>query len=107
LFGSFDTQWELMPALDEACRECRDLNACSLNLTKCPMNGILLFHQRIMTSNRALTNALHTIDKLDIDRVASQHGGVISSKEDVKAIIRHLRALKNVGIDCLLSGEYL
>ena len=107
LFGSFDTQWELMPALDEACRECRDLRACSLKLPRCCIDGVVKFHQRIMTSNRALNNALNTIEKLDIDRIASQHGGVFSPKEDVKAIIRHLRAVKNVGIDCLMSGELI
>ncbi|NLB37259.1 MAG: hypothetical protein GX824_08200 [Clostridiales bacterium] len=78
-----------------------------MNLAQCPINGIAEFHKRTMTSNRALENALNTIDMLDIEIVASQHGGIISTKEDVKAIIRHLRAIKNVGIDCLLSGELL
>lgn len=107
LFGSFDTRWELILELDEACRECRDLNECSLNLKKCPISGIEEFHQRIMTSNRALKNALNTIEKLDVDRIAPQHGRVIASKEDVIAIIRHLRDIKNVGIDCLLSGDFI
>lgn len=60
-----------------------------------------------MTSNRALKNALNTIEKLDVDRIAPQHGRVIASKEDVIAIIRHLRDIKNVGIDCLLSGDFI
>ncbi len=107
LFGSFDTQWTLMLELDEACRECQDPKECSLDLTKCPVNGIVMFHQKVMTSNRALANTLNTIEKLDIDRIAPQHGGVISTKEDAKAIIRHLRAIKNVGIDYLLSGEFI
>jgi flavorubredoxin len=107
LFGSFDTQWELILALNEACRKCRDLNTCSLNLKKCPISGITKFHQRIMTSNRALKNTLNTIEKLDIDTIAPQHGSIISAKEDVIAIIRHLRAIKNVGIDCLLSGDFI
>lgn len=107
LFGSFDVQWELMLELDEACRECLNLKKCYSNLTKCPVNGIVKFHQIIMTSNRALANTLNTIEKLDIDRIASQHGSVISTKEDVKTIIRHLRAIENVGIDCLLSGEFI
>lgn len=107
LFGSFDIQWALMLELDEACKECQDLNECSLSLTKCPVNGIAKFHQRIMTSNHALANSLGTIEKLDIDRIAPQHGSIISSKEDVKVIIRHLRTIRNVGIDCLLSGEFI
>lgn len=105
LFGSFDSQWTLLLELDEACRECRDLEECRNNPGKCPVNGIVRFHQRIMTSNRALANSLDTIEKLDIDRIASQHGSVISTRDDVKAIIRHLRAIDNVGIDYMLSGE--
>ncbi len=105
LFGSFDSQWMLLLELDEACRQCRDLKECRNNLSKCPVNGIVRFHQRIMTSNRALASSLDTIEKLDIDRIASQHGSVISTRDDVKAIIRHLRAIDNVGIDYLLSGE--
>jgi len=105
LFGSFDTKWELLLELYDACRECRDLNACPLNLTKCAVTGIVRFHQTIMTSNRALANSLNTIENLNIDRIAPQHGSIISTKEDVKAIIRHLRAVKNIGIDYLLSGE--
>lgn len=107
LFGSFDARWTLMLELGEACSECRDLKKCSSNLTKCPVKGIVKFHQIIMTSNSALSNALNTIEKLDIERIASQHGNVISTKEDVKTIIRHLRSIENVGIDCLLSGEVI
>jgi len=107
LFGSFDTRWKLMLELDKACIECRDLKECSSNLAKCPVYGITKFHQRIMTSNRALANTLNTIEKLDVDRIAPQHGSVISTKEYVKVITQHLRAIKNVGIDCLLSGEFI
>jgi len=103
LFGSFDYHWTLMFKLDDACRECRDLNECTLKLEKCPIKGIINFHQRIMTSTRALAHALDTVEKLDIDKVASQHGSIISSKDDVKAVIRHLRAVKNIGIDYVLS----
>ena len=105
LFGSFDAQWTLLLELDETCRNCRDINECSSITTICPVKGIVKFHQRIMTSNRALTNTLNIIEKLDIDRIASQHASIISTKEDVESIIRHLRAIKNVGIDYLLSGE--
>lgn len=107
LFGSFDTQWTLMLELDEACRECQDLDACSRDLTKCPINGIVKFHQRIMTSSRALANTLNTIEKLDIDRIAPQHGSIIFKKEDIKAMTRHLRAINNVGIDFVLSEEFI
>lgn len=105
LFGSFGTQWTLMLELDKACKECRDLKNCPAGLEKCPVKGIVKFHQIIMTSNRALSNTLDTIEKLDIERIASQHGSVISTKEDAKTIIRHLRSIENIGIDRLLPGE--
>jgi flavorubredoxin len=107
LFGSFDSRWTLMLKLDEDCKLCHDLNKCCLNATDCSIDGIVKFHQRIMTSNRALANTLNIIEKLDVDRIAPQHGSVISTKDDVKVIIRHLREIENVGIDCLLSGEYI
>jgi flavorubredoxin len=62
------------------------------------------FHQKIMTSNRAFMAALDTVERLNIDRIAPQHGSVISTKDDIKTVIRHLRAIENVGIDYLLSG---
>ncbi|NLN56315.1 MAG: MBL fold metallo-hydrolase [Clostridiales bacterium] len=107
LFGSFDTRWKLTLDLDESCRECNDLDKCPLSSNKCPLSGIVKFHQRIMTSNRALENTLNIVEKLDIDRIAPQHGSIIASKEDVNAIIRLLRKVKNVGIDYFLSEEYI
>lgn len=105
IFGSFENQWALMLDLQDECRECRDLNICKINLLKCPIKGIVDFHRRIMTSNRALIYSLNTIDSLEIERIAPQHGSIISNKEDVKAIIRHLHAVKDVGIDCFLSED--
>lgn len=58
-----------------------------------------------MPSNRALSYALDIIETLDIERIAPQHGGVVSSKRDIKALIQHLRAIKNVGIDKWLAEE--
>ena len=96
LFGSFDTRWSLILDLKEACWECLNTKECGVNQTRCSVIGIVNFHKRIMTSNRALENALNTVEKLDIDRIAPQHGSVISGEDDVKAIIRHLRTIGNV-----------
>lgn len=103
LFGSFDINWKLGLELDEACRNCIDTDVCSVNLTKCPIKGIAEFHRRIMPSNKALKYSLDLIESLDINIVAPQHGSIITSKDDVKAVIRHLRSIENVGIDFLLS----
>lgn len=105
LFGSFDTQWTLMLHLDDACRECINFDDCYKDLSKCPIRSVVKFHKIIMTSNRALTNSLRTIERLDIDRIAPQHGSIIADKADIPIIINHLKAIKNVGIDNLLSEE--
>ncbi len=105
IFGSFDNQWTLMLELDKACRECRDLKNCKSSLQVCPLEGVVNFHKKIMPSNRALEYTLDIIEKLEINKIAPQHGSIISSKEDIDGIIRHLRQIKNVGIDYILSEE--
>lgn len=105
LFGSFDSRWKLMLELDESCKTCGNTYECYRGFPKCPINGIVRFHQRIMTSNRALAHSLNIIENLDIDRIAPQHGSIIPTKESIKTVIGHLRALKNVGIDSLSSEK--
>lgn len=105
LFGSFDNQWSLFLNLGESCKECLDLNTCLADVEICPIKGITTFHERVMSSNTAAANSLDTIESLDIERIASQHGSIITSKEDVKTIIRHLRSIKYVGIDHFLSEK--
>lgn len=105
LFGSYDDLWTLYLSLDDCCRSCENTDICPKNHAACPIRGIKEFYQKIMTSNLAAANTLRTIEALDIERIAPQHGSIITSKEDIKAIFRHLRTIKNVGIDLLLSGE--
>ncbi|NLX93957.1 MAG: MBL fold metallo-hydrolase [Clostridiales bacterium] len=106
LFGSYDEHWALFMDLKDFCRECTDISLCTHREINCPVEGIVKFHQKIMTSNRALANSLVVIEKLDIERIAPQHGSIITKKDEVKAIIHHLRAVKNIGIDWLLSEEF-
>jgi flavorubredoxin len=104
LFGSYDDQWILFLELEDACRECQDISLCTCRERKCPIEGIVKFHEKIMPSNRALSYALDIIETLEIERIAPQHGGVVS-KRDIEALIQHLRAIKNVGIDKWLAEE--
>ncbi len=104
LFGSFDNQWGLFLELKAACKNCRDTNTCPQGAI-CFIKGIKKFHQRIMTSNLAAAHTLDVIESLDIARIAPQHGSIITSGEDIETVIRHLRSIKNVGIEFLLSGE--
>lgn len=105
LFGSYDTNWRLKLNLDELCTDCYDLNNPSCRLDECPIKNIINFHRAVMPCNRALSNALDIIEKLDVEIIASQHGSIICTKKDMKTVTRHLRLIKNVGIDFLLGEE--
>jgi len=103
LFGSFDDQWSLFLELSDSCRQCSDINTCPIHLPVCPMKGIIQFHQRVMTSNKAAAWTMQMIDSLDIDRIAPQHGSIINSKKDIRSIIHHLQSVQAVGIDFYLD----
>ena len=107
MFGSFDDQWDLFLKLDPVCNLCSDLNHCRADLPRCPIHGMKEFHQRVMTSNLAAQNALEMIGKLEIERIAPQHGSILGRTEDVRTALRHLGEVKNVGIEYVLSGESL
>ncbi len=105
LFGSFDNRWTLFLNLPDACRKCNHLESCHETIDVCPVKGIIEFHQRIMTSNMASANALRIIESLDVAMIAPQHGSVLTTKEEIKAVIRHLRSVENVGIEHLLLDK--
>jgi len=105
IFGSYDRDWSLHLQLFEGCIDCSPQEICPLNKKNCHLDGILKFHQRIMTSSKALAYALEQIEKRDISLIAPQHGSLIESDVDRKAIIMHLKALENIGIDYFLQEE--
>ncbi len=107
LFGSYDANWQLFLDLTDVCEECQAQHICPNTGKKCPLYGIDQFHKRIMTSKVALTHALDVIEKLDIERVAPQHGSILKSKEDVQRVIRFLRKIEHVGIDYLIAENKL
>ena len=105
LFGSSDAFWSLYLELTDRCETCKRLKICPETGKKCPLYGIEQFHQRVMTSNLALHRALDTIESLEIDRIAPQHGSIICSPEDAQRVIRHLRRIEQVGIDHLVAEK--
>lgn len=105
LFGSYDERWNLFVKLSEECRNCTDVNKCVKGLEKCQLSGVIRFHQNTMTSNKALSKTLDVIEEIDIERIAPQHGSILETKEDVKAMICHIRAIENIGIDFLFAEE--
>ena len=103
LFGSYDANWSLYMDMSAGCGECRAQRICPQTGKKCPLYGVLQFHKRIMPSSKALTYALDTVEALDFERIAPQHGSVLSTRANAEIVIGYLRALKSVGIDALME----
>jgi len=105
LFGSYDADWQLFLKLDGDCLSCGADGQCARSAKgHCPTKGIVRFHERIMTSNKALRNALDCIGKLPADRIAPQHGSIISGP-DIRYVADVLASLNRVGIDGVCAGE--
>ena len=103
LFGSLSKQWELSVEFASDCHACTDYNNCIIRREYCPLPDILEFHKKVMPSESSLEHAMNVIGSLDIDRIAPQHGSVISNRKDIPFLIERLRTLKGVGIDGILK----
>ena len=103
LFGSYDHNWSLFSQITEACEGCEGKDICPVTGKRCQMKGILNFHQRIMTSPRALHYALDRIEELDAAIIAPQHGSLLHTPVSQQAAIAQLRRLTRVGIDYFLE----
>jgi len=107
LFGSYDANWSLYAQIIEHCGHCEPAVFCPKTHERCQMHGILNFHQRVMTSARALHYALSRIEELDIALIAPQHGGILDTPAARKAVVSQLTKLKSIGIDHFLEGKGL
>ncbi|HPK54529.1 MAG TPA: MBL fold metallo-hydrolase [Smithellaceae bacterium] len=99
IFGSYSRFWDLFLKFDDACFECPGYEKCPQGKDYCALMDILLFHQRIMPSGKALKYAMNVIKKFDIDVIAPQHGSVLNNRKDIYALIEKLASLERVGID--------
>ena len=99
LFGSYGVSWQLYLQLEPECIECKNLSHCPRKLPNCPINDILNFHRKIMTSTRALGHSLEQIAKIPFKILAPQHGSIINDKEIFEYVSKLLTALNDVGID--------
>ncbi len=102
LFGSYAKEWNLFLSLWPECRECRDYSCCPSNKKDCPVKDIMKFHQKIMTSTKALRYALKQLTDIPYETIAPQHGGVICNLNDIEFIQDTLAKLADVGIDGIL-----
>lgn len=106
LFGSYGVNWELYLRLAAECIECKNLSRCSRKLPNCPINDILNFHRKIMTSTKALRYSLEQIAKIPFKILAPQHGSIIDDVEIFHYVFKLLVSLKDVGIDGTVDGAY-
>jgi len=107
IFGSYDTNWSLYSQLTEPCGHCVPAVVCPKTNERCQMHGIVNFHERVMTSAKALHYALSRIEALDIALIAPQHGSILSTPAAQKAAIAQLKRLTSIGIDHFLEGKGL
>lgn len=105
IFGSYDRIWTLFLALKPSCASCRFQKRCYLDDEPCGIRGIVNFHQRVMTSDKAMTYALKQIEKIDPLIVAPQHGSIVEGREQISVVMEHLKETHNIGIDFFLAGD--
>jgi len=105
IFGSYDSGWSLYTRVTGECEDCEPQQICKRSGLKCPMTGIVDFHQNIMNSVESLHYALDTIERLDVSLIAPQHGSLIHTEEARRAIIRRLRSLQRVGFSFFIGGK--
>lgn len=99
LFGSFSTGPELFLQLPDVCRTCTDFDHCPQQRPVCPLKAIARFHEEVMPCNKALRHTLNALEPLEIERIAPQHGCVLTGATDIRPIMRRLGQLDRVGID--------
>jgi flavorubredoxin len=101
IFGSYGPQWDLFLKLDPECQPCISKSFPCLQKKYCHLSGIVNFHRRIMTSNKALRHALQIISDIPFEIIAPQHGSIINNSKDIVTIIGRLLSLCDIGIDRL------
>ena len=106
LFGSYGVKWELFLHLAAECIECKNLSQCPRKLPNCPVNDILNFHRKIMTSTTALKHSLEQVAKIPFEILAPQHGSIIDDEDILQYVFKLLASLKDVGIDGTIDESY-
>ncbi|MCB9480908.1 MAG: MBL fold metallo-hydrolase [Desulfobacteraceae bacterium] len=104
LFGSYSNNWQLFLKLEEKCLDCSLEGKCPSGLSICPVKSVCQFHKGLMTSERALKYAMEVISSIPFEKIAPQHGSILEDLETIVCIVKHLKNLKDVGVDAYLKG---
>jgi len=102
LFGSSATHWDLFVVLNDECFTCDDFDNCPNRMASCHLKEMIAFHRKILPCRKALRYAMGKIKNIDIDRIAPQHGSILSRRKDINYIIETLEGLEKVGIDAII-----
>lgn len=105
LFGSYDQLWDLYMGDLSSCTDCEATDICPLNNQKCPVRGILTFHERVMNSAASLRYAMDQVESKEVSLLAPQHGGLINSPQQMSIVIQKIRALEHVGFDYFMKQK--
>jgi len=105
IFGSFDTNWSLYTQISERCADCTEAGICPYTKRECQITGILNFHRRLMTSQKALQYALSKVKELGLSMIVPQHGSIINTPDSIRILIDRLYKLDCVGIDNYLEEK--
>ncbi len=99
IFGRYSKIWNIFETLAPECEQCTTYSMCPVGKQFCSLRYIIKFQEQVMTSNKALRNALDRIKAIPFSMIAPQHGSIFTRQEDISIIIRKLYALTTVGID--------
>ena len=62
---------------------------------------------QIVKTAKSVAKIFDQMEALDIERIAPQHGSILSGKQQVQIALHYLRRLGDVGIDYLASEQML
>jgi flavorubredoxin len=104
IFGSYSNNRQLFLKIDPKCFNCTLEDKCPIDKNFCHLKNICEFHKGLMTSERALKYAMEVISAIPFEKIAPQHGSILEDIETTALIVKHLRNLKDVGVDAYLKG---
>lgn len=103
VMGNLESDWTIYLDLRDRCMVCDDkLQYCNEEFGSCPLEGMAEFHNKIMTSTKALKYCLKIMERIDYEMIAPQHGSIIKNAETIEMVIHKLMSLDKVGIDAYL-----
>ncbi len=109
IFGSYDHLRSLYLGDVSRCFDCSIPEICDSNGYKCPLRGILSFHERVMNSAPSLRYAVEQVEILmeskGISIIAPQHGSIMNTPQQMEIIIRKLKELEHIGFDFFIQQK--